>query len=416
MNAQLIPAVLSLAHGAFTVSFMIAGLTVAAFACYLLSLSIAAMFYRRELGTEFRPTSRLLVLVPAHDEAAVIERCIRSLRSQNYPPELYEIVVVADNCSDDTAAIAQTAGADLVLTRNEPDQRGKGYALRWAMDRLLAADPVAAVVVVDADSIADSNFLRGLAEPFEAGARVVQGEYRLYGEGSSRGALRAAAVLLVNRVRPAGRAALGLSAIQLTGNGMLLARCVLLAMPWEAYTSTEDIEYSLELRASGVKIVFAGGAVVLSPAAPNRQAAAQQQLRWEGGKAYLARRRIPQLVSQAIRDRRPALLGLAFDLAVPPLGFLAAMAVAGTAVGACLAADGLVSAWALSSWLVAGTAIPLLVLIGMRAGRASRAEYSALVRAPLLVLATPFRIRRILRFRADTWVRTERAPTPGGRR
>jgi hypothetical protein len=284
------------------------------------------------------------------------------------------------------------------------------------MDRLLAVDPAAAVVVVDADSIADRNFLRALVEPFEAGARVVQGKYRLYGEGSSRGALRAAAVLLVNHVRPAGRAALGLSAIQLSGNGMLLARSVLLTMPWEAYTSTEDIEYSLELRASGVKIAFAGKAIVLSPAAPSRRAAAQQQLRWEGGKAYLARRRIPQLVSQAFRDRRPALLGLAFDLAVPPLGFLAAMTVAGTAVGASLAAGGLVSAWALSSWLLAGGAIPLLVLIGLRAGHASGSEYSALVRAPLLVLATPFRMRRILRFRADTWVRTERAPAPGSRR
>jgi len=90
----------------------------------------------------------------------------------------------------------------------------------------------------------------------------------------------------------------------LAGNGMLLANELLRARPWEAFTSAEDLEYSLELNMASIRIAFAGGAVLLSPPAPNPQAAAQQQLRWEGGKALLARTWIPRLIMAALRDRQ----------------------------------------------------------------------------------------------------------------
>jgi hypothetical protein len=394
-----------LASVALTV-FLLAGSAAAVVGLYLVALAIAAFFYSPAKPPS-EPRARLLVLIPAHDEAALIARCVRSLIAQTYPRELYRIVVIADNCVDRTATLAAAAGADAVLARQQPEAPGKGRALRWALDRLLRSGPQAdAVVVVDADSVAEPHFLRALVRPFEAGARAVQGESLLYGEGPGRSALRVTAFLLINRVRPAGRAALGLGATHLAGNGMLLARELLLELPWQAFTSAEDLEYSLGLHAAGIRIAFAGGAVLLSPTAPNAAAAELQQLRWEGGKALLARRWIPRLMCSALR--RPSLLGVVFELALPPLGFLAAATSAGALIAAGLTASGAASGLVLVPWLLAGACIPLFALLGLAAARAPLSGYRALLGAPLLVLSKPLRAVRVLRFTGDTWIRTER--------
>ena len=354
------------------------------------------------------PSTRVTVLVPAHDEAGQIAACVRSLRAQDYPPRLVEVLVVADNCADDTAARAAAAGAR-VLVRTDPGARGKGRALRWATDRLAAGDDAPdAVVVVDADTEAAPDFLSTLVRPFEAGAEAVQGESLLAEDGSRAAALRAAAFLLVNRVRPAGRAALGLPCT-LCGNGMLLGCDLLRRHPWDAYSSAEDVEYTLRLRAAGVGVAFARGAVVRSPAAPNRAAAAQQELRWEGGRVRLGRTWIPALVAGGVRRRDAGLLDAAVELALPPLGVLTAAVVAGTTGSALLAAAGATPAWAVAPWAAALAATPVYVLAGLRAAGAPAWAYRAMAGAAPLVAAKVLRAPRTLTFRADTWVRTERA-------
>lgn len=403
--------VASFAGTAGALVFAALGSVVAAFAVFQFVLAVAAVFYR---GSEpaaaiAAPRSRVVVLVPAHDEAALIARCVRSLRTQTYPADLYDVVVIADNCTDDTAAIARSAGAE-VLVRNQPDERGKGRALHWAMNQLMARTPGPdAIVVVDADSVAVPEFLATLVRPFEGGAAAVQGESLLSEEGSPGAALRAAAFLLVNRARPAGRAVLGLPS-HLAGNGMLFSRELLRAHPLDAFTSAEDVEYTIKLRLAGVRPVFAGGATVHSPAAPTAEAAAHQQLRWEGGKLHVARTQLPRLVVEALRRRQPSLLEAAFELAMPPLGLLTAAAIVGTVIGRLLVWAHVIPGWSLVPWLAAGGAIPLYVVIGLAAARAPASSYRALAGAPLFVLTKIVRAYRLFGFRADTWVRTERAP------
>lgn len=382
------------------------GCAVAACGIYLLVLSVAALCFSPP--PRLAPSTRLMIVIPAHNESMLIARCVGSLRAQNYPNHRYEVVVVADNCTDDTAKVAAAAGAHRVLVRDDPDARGKGYALRWAMDQLLADAATDAIVVVDADSVADRDFLMTLVQPFEAGARAVQGESLMYGDGSPGSTLRVLAFLLVNRVRPTGRAVLRLSATHLAGNGMLLARDQLLTKPWNAFTSAEDLEYSLDLHLSGIRIAFARGAVLLSPTAPDAHAATQQQLRWEGGKMRLARAWMPKLLARAISRRQPALLGLAFDLAMPPLGFLSAIALAGAVTSAALSLAGLLREPSFLPWAVALTAITLHVFVGMRAANAPAPCYRALLGAPWFVVTKLMRLKRVLTFDADTWVRTDR--------
>jgi cellulose synthase/poly-beta-1,6-N-acetylglucosamine synthase-like glycosyltransferase len=382
------------------------GSVFASFGLYQLLLASAAFRYRppRAAGA---PTKRVTVLVPAHDEEALIRRCVESLNAQAYPRELFEVVVIADNCTDDTAEVARKAGAS-VLVRNEPGARGKGHALRWAIDRLLAREwPPDAIAVVDADSVADPAFLQALVRPLEEGAPAAQGESLLFDEGSPGAAFRAGAFLLVNRVRPAGRAVLGLPC-NLQGNGMLFSTDLLRAHPWEAFSATEDLEYSINLLVAGVEPRFVGGAVVQSPSAPSDEAATHQQLRWEGGKLHVARTRLGRVLAAAIRRRDAKLLEVAFDLAVPPLGLLTALAATGTVLTGIGIAVDFLPWWPIVPWAVALAAIPLYVLTGFRAAKAPPAVYRSLARAPLFVLKKLGAIPRLARFRPDSWVRTER--------
>src|SRR5581483_6965365 len=120
-----------------------------------LAFAVAALGVPRRPAAPPSGRTRLCVVVPAHDEEVSIARCVASLTAQSYPTELYEVVVVADNCRDDTAARAGAAGAT-VLERHDQSARGKGHALRFGFDHVLRADPAPdAVVVVDADSVAD---------------------------------------------------------------------------------------------------------------------------------------------------------------------------------------------------------------------------------------------------------------------
>jgi hypothetical protein len=389
-----------------------AGGVFAAVGLYQAALAAAAFFYRPEHPAG-RPGTRVLVLVPAHDEAALIGRCVRALRDQRYPAELYDVLVVADNCTDDTAAIAEAAGAE-VLVRDEPGWRGKGQALRWAIDRILARQPAPdAVAVVDADSVAERDFLAALVAPLERGASVVQGESLLAADGDGAAALRSAAFLLINRVQPSGRTVLGLPC-RLSGNGMLFRREILANHPWSAFSSTEDVEYSIQLRLAGVRPTFAGGAILLSPTAPTSAAARHQQLRWEGGKLHVARGHVRRLLAEAVRRRDPLLLESAVELAVPPLGLLAGGAAVGATGCAAGAATGRVPAWAVVPWAIALVAIPAYVLIGLRAAGAPASAYRSLAGAPLFVLRKLASAPRLLTTRPDGWVRTERAPDVDG--
>jgi 1,2-diacylglycerol 3-beta-glucosyltransferase len=386
-----------------------AGLPIAGCCGYLLTLAVASLFHRpRPAAAE--PRSSLAVIVPAHDEQEMIAVCVRSLMEQNYPGRLYRVVVIADNCTDATAAMAARAGAE-VMVRQVPDLRGKGPALRWAMDRLLAEpSPPDAVVVVDADAIADPDFLRELECVFAAGHPVVQSDDILQVEnGQRRALLEAAALLLRNRVRFAGRAVLGLPA-SLCGNGMLLGRSVLQAHPWQAFSATEDSEYSLSLLRAGLPTAFARRATVAAAPTAGGQGAYTQSLRWDGGRIALARAWTLPLLRQGMRRVDPTLLSAALDLAVPPLGALVMATAAGCLIAGGLAVGGLIPAWGLAPWLLALVALPGYLLVGLASCRVPAATYRAFLLTPWFLVRKLRVYLRLARGGMDTgrWVRTQR--------
>jgi cellulose synthase/poly-beta-1,6-N-acetylglucosamine synthase-like glycosyltransferase len=252
-------------------------------ACGYLALLAAASTVQGRRRPAHSPRRRVAVLVPAHDEELLVARCVDSLLAQSYPRELLRVIVVADNCGDATAALAAAAGAE-VMERVDPKHRGKGHALRWAIDRLLAsASPPDAIAVVDADSVADPELVLELDARLEEGD-AVQGEYLVLADpGSLRSELVGLAFLLFHRVRLSGRARLGLPAA-LVGNGMLFASSLLRRHPWSAFSGVEDLEYTLQLRLQRVRPVFAPHARLFGPVPTGRRTAVRQRQRWEGGR------------------------------------------------------------------------------------------------------------------------------------
>jgi 1,2-diacylglycerol 3-beta-glucosyltransferase len=395
----------------------LAGIPLLAAALYLLLLALASLRTARAPRPEPR-RRRLEVLVPAHDEEALIARCVASLREQDYPAGLFRVVVVADNCSDGTARQAELAGAE-VMVRCDAAAPGKGQALRWAMDRVLASpEPPDAVVVVDADSVADRGLLGGLVERLSSGAEAVQGEYLVLGEdGSAKSRLVEAAFLLFHRVRFGGRAALGLP-VNLVGNGMLFSRELLAAHPFDAFSGVEDLEYSISLRLAGVRPAYAASALVRGPIPRGYSAMRGQRLRWEGGRWHVVRRRLPQLLGRVLRGEA-GVLDAAVDLAVPPLGLLAMWLLAGAAATGAAVALGLAQALSLLPWGLGLASLAAFVLVGLRSAGAPASTYMALLEVPRFLLWKALTYGRLARgFDPTRWERAVRqkagGQAPGG--
>jgi len=373
---------------------------------YLLGLTLLAALpggNRRSAPPQGRPLL-IVVLVPAHDESDGIAAAVTALRGQDYPADAFEVIVIADNCSDATAERARAAGAT-VWEREAAGDRGKGQALAWAIERLWRERPATdAVTVVDADCLASPGLLAAFDEAMRTGASAVQAVYDVANPtASAASALRWAGFALMHRVRPRGRARIGLSC-DLFGTGMAFRSSLLRKHPWSSFSVTEDAEYHLRLVAAGEKVSFVPGERVESPMPTTHAASAAQQLRWESGNAQLLRRTVPRLAVDGVRRRDPQRLHAAIEQLVPPQTALAAANALLLALAAALRRR---RAWRVG--LGAMAAQSAYVLVGLRVAQAPRIVYRSLLCAPGLVASKLSVFARIGAGRGATdWIRTER--------
>lgn len=298
----------------------VAAMPFLAASAYLAALAVLA---RRQLPpAAVEPRLRFDIVVPAHNEEAEIAQTVASLRAVEYPRSHFRVLVVADNCSDATAARAAAAGAQ-VLVRHDTERRGKGYALAYAFERSRGDRVADVVVVVDADTLVSPNLLSAFAARFTAGASVVQADYGVRNPHASwRTRLMTIALAAFHGVRSVARERLGLSC-GLRGNGMGFTTSVLEQHPPQAFSIVEDLEYGIHLGYAGVRVEYVHEARVLGHMAVSEGASRTQRRRWERGRQALVRAHVPELLRQAIRRRSALLLDLALDLIVPPIGQLA---------------------------------------------------------------------------------------------
>ncbi len=306
-------------------------LALALFALTLfLALEILASFLAaRPPGVPTEGRGRIAVVIPAHNEGAGVAATVKAVRAQLR--ETDNVIVVADNCDDDTAEVARPAGAE-AIERKDKVRCGKGYALQFGVDHL-RSDPPQTIVFIDADCTPAPGAIERIAARAAYLRRPVQALYLMAppAEASPKAAVSAFAWLLMNRVRMSGLQHL-FGVTRLTGSGM--------AFPWELISAAnlasgeivEDLALTIRMIEAGSPPFLDLGAVVTSDLAKTDAGATTQRARWEHGSLRMAARMAPRLLGKGIRgDIRS--LAMALDLLVPPLTIfllaMAAMIVAG---------------------------------------------------------------------------------------
>ena len=370
----------------------------------LLILTIAGSLPARpRRGSSRRTLGRIAVVVPAHNEEGGVANTVASLQQCFKSAAPHSIVVVADNCEDRTAERAAAGGAR-VMVREDPSRRGKGYALEYAFGILLG-EGFDALAVVDADSVVEPNFLLEIERVLATGADAVQCRYGVLNpQASMRTRLMNVALLAFNVLRPRGRERLNLS-VGILGNGFALTRATLAAVPYDAHSVVEDLEYHLRLVRAGMAVRFADRTTVRGEMPAGGAAAGTQRARWEGGRLRMIRERAPALLADLAAGR--------FRMAEPLLELLLLPLVFHTALlAAALALPCTAARW------YAGAALSVVgahVLAAIAVGGGTVADFAVLAFAPVYLVWKLTLARAIGKAaRKETgWVRTARHNSRG---
>lgn len=370
----------------------------------LVAQVLLACLPARTLPTTAGARGRVAVLVPAHDESTVIRSTLASILAQLQAGD--RLLVVADNCTDDTAQLARAAGAQ-VVERADAQRRGKGYALDFGV-RHLAQDPPEVVIVIDADCQAGEGAVDQLARCCQASARPVQALYLMRAPASAGLKVQIAAFAwrVKNLVRPRGWARLGLPC-QLMGSGMAFAWRDLSAVDLASGHLVEDLKLGLDLCRAGKPPLFCQAAQVDSQFPGSDEGLANQRKRWEHGHLGVLFGEAPGLLAGAVGQRNVGLLALALDLLVPPLALLVlALSVCFCLTWLVFALSGLL----LPALICSGALVLLGVAVLLAWGRFAREliPFSTLMYAPFYAMRKiPLYLGFLVRRQVD-WVRSKR--------
>jgi cellulose synthase/poly-beta-1,6-N-acetylglucosamine synthase-like glycosyltransferase len=368
----------------------------------LIELCLGTRPSRGPLRPDGEPGPGSVVVIPAHDEELSIGRTLAQI--QGSAGVRFRVIVVADNCTDKTAAIARASGAE-VIERNDPDHRGKGYALAFARAHL-ALSPPETVLVIDADTVPDGNALARLANSATRTGRPVQAAYFIEAGStvSSLARFSAMAFYVKNVVRQLGLARMGAPAI-LTGSGMAFPWSIFAQMPLETGHVTEDLMLGVWCSLAGRPPVFDPDAVVRGEASSDKGTGIQRR-RWESGFVATALEYVPRLLGDGLRRRDGGLVWLALHLSTPPLLLL--LAVDAIALGAFLALA-LLSGHVLALLLLGPLTAALLAAVFVAASWHGRQlAFSDLIAIPpYIVWKIALSMRTLIR-RDTSWIRTSR--------
>lgn len=285
------------------------------------AIAVTPRMKRVRQGAPAQQQTRFAILVPAHNEEVLLGGVLRSLEAQDYPHDRFQTIVIADNCTDETAPRARAFMGTWVYERHDAVEKGKGQALRWMFERLEAEGKVFdAYVIIDADSVAEPDLLAGFARLIAQGAPAIQARYGvLNGEEAPSAALRWFALTLKNHVRPTGRFMLGWST-QLLGNGMCLTRSVLTRHPWRASALSEDYQYYLTLAEAGVRVWYLPDSGVRSHMPTRFDQLRTQDIRWESPQPNHGEWRSAwRLLRAGLAHRDPVWVEASWEAIAPPL-------------------------------------------------------------------------------------------------
>ena len=270
---------------------------------YQLLISVCSLVKLKDKPLKVKKDHRFMAIIPAHNEEAVVANLIESLKNQNYNKDLYDIYVIADNCTDRTAQIARNAGA-IVYERFDPDKKTKGYALDWFLQQKIKEDaPYDALCVFDADNIVDKDFIKNMNKKLCQGEDVVQG-YRDIKNPSDNWITAGYALFYwtMHRFYHLARYNVGLSPL-LNGTGFMVRFDVIKPKGWKTVTLTEDIEFSLQRIIEGKKLGWATDAIVYDEQPTGFKQSWSQRSRWTVGHMQCIKEYTKQLATAAKENK-----------------------------------------------------------------------------------------------------------------
>ena len=372
---------------------------------YVLALAVVACFANR--NPWLPPGSRrhvFAVVVPAHDEERNISRTLLALRRLAYPVSCFRIVVVADNCTDATALKAEEAGAQ-VLKRNDPEKRGKGYALGFAFERLLK-DDFDAFVVIDADTVPAPDLLDAFDRRLSAGQRVLQAVYGVANPDSTPLTyLLYLGNFMENHLFHFPKSILGLPVI-LRGNGMCFSAEVLRNHPWQAHSVVEDTEYGLNLLLAGEFTCFVPETAVYGEYPSSFEQLHTQRIRWASGNGSMLKSHALRLLRLGFMRGDPGLADAGWSLLVSSKPLLLLLVLLPAAI--VLAVDG--AAGGLFSWVCTLAIMQVAyVLLGVVLAGVSVSRLKNLMHLPHMVAhMMRYAVMGLFGYRKELWTRTKR--------
>lgn len=263
--------------------------------------------------SSFQP--KIVVIVPAYNEAQGITKTLKSLQAC---PDPFTLVVVADNCTDQTEQLAAACKAK-VLRRQDSTHRGKHFALQFAFNYLLQEE-FDIFLIIDADSIVGPNLIEEVIRSFKGNVQAVQVKYALkHPYHSYRNRLLNIAFCAFNYLRPRGRQYWGLSAGVL-GNGFALTKQTLLTVPFQEQSVVEDAAYHIRLVKAGYRVIFTEKTAVYAEMPSSKQGFTTQRTRWEGGRIRLLFTEFFPLLKGILKGNFRLIEPL-LDLLLLPLGY-----------------------------------------------------------------------------------------------
>lgn len=260
----------------------------------------------------YLPLKRFAIFIPAHNEETVIENIVDNLKHMNYPKDSYDLYVIADNCTDNTAVIARAAGAN-VFERSDDKKRGKGHALQWAFEKVLYEEDCEydAAVVFDADNLVSKNFLKEMNNKLMEGHKVIQGYIDSKNPYDSWITTSySIAFWSSNRLFQCARSFLGMSC-EIGGTGFCMDVEVLKQIGWHATCLVEDLEFTMKLMLNNIKVGWAHEAIVYDEKPLTLAQSWRQRRRWMQGFADVCSRYFFKLLSKGVKERNIALIDCA---------------------------------------------------------------------------------------------------------
>ena len=277
--------------------------TITIFWLYQILISLCSLVKIKDKPLKVNKKHRFMAIIPAHNEEAVVGNLIESLKNQNYDKDLYDIYVIADNCTDNTAQVAKEAGA-IVYKRFDETKKTKGYALDWFLKQKIEENaPYDAFFIFDADNIVHPDFIKNMNKKLCQGEDVVQG-YRDIKNPTDSWITAGYALFYwsMHRFYHLARYNLGLSPL-LNGTGFMVKFDVVKPQGWDTVTLTEDIEFSLKRIIKGKKLGWATDAICYDEQPVGFKQSWSQRSRWTVGHIQCIKEYTKQLAVAAKENK-----------------------------------------------------------------------------------------------------------------